>query len=331
MSAAEGELAKVRKAEANPSDPAAALVGAVKTKESNVETPASFNRPFPDTSTGRRKALALWATDRANPLTARVAVNHVWMRHFGAPLVPTIFDFGRKGTPPTHPELLDWLAVEFVEHGWSLKHLHRLMVTSQAYRLSSSSLGADENVKLDPENRYLWRTNPVRMQAQAVRDSLLHLAGELDLTAGGPPVPLAEQDTSRRRAMYFFQSHNDHHKFLGIFDDANVLECYRRTESIVPQQGLALWNSKFALTMGGKINDRLHTRLGTVDDAAFVRAAFETVLGTTPNDDEQRVCEESLAELRGVLKDVKEPDRTKRARLQLVQALVNHNDFVTVR
>jgi hypothetical protein len=331
VATAEAELARVKKAEANPTDPAAMLVGAVKTKESNVESAASFGRPFPDTSTGRRKALALWATDRNNPLTARVAVNHVWMRHFGAPLVPTIFDFGRKGTPPTHPELLDWLAVEFVEHDWSLKHIHRLMVTSHVYRLSSSSLNAAEGVKVDPENRYLWRMNPVRMQAQAVRDSLLHLAGELDPTPGGPPVPLAEQDTSRRRAMYFFQSHNDHHKFLGIFDDANVLECYRRTESIVPQQGLALWNSKFALTMGGKINDRLHARLGTVDDAAFVRAAFEAILGTTPNDDEQRVCEESLAELRDVLKDVKEPDRTRRARLQLVQALVNHNDFVTVR
>jgi hypothetical protein len=307
------------------------LRGAVKTRESNVETPASLSRPFPDTSTGRRMALALWATDRTNPLTARVAVNHLWMRHFGAPLVPTIFDFGRKGTPPTHPELLDWLAVELMEHNWSLKHIHRLMVTSHVYRLSSSSLNASESVKVDPENRYLWRMNPVRMQSQVVRDSLLHLAGELDLTAGGPPVPLAEQDTSRRRAMYFFQSHNDHHKFLGIFDDANVLECYRRTESIVPQQGLALWNSKFALTMGGKINDRLHARLGTGDDVAFVKAAFETVLGTTPNDAEQRVCEESLTELREALKDVKEPDRSKRARLQLVQALINHNDFVTVR
>jgi hypothetical protein len=331
VSAADAELAKARNAEANPTDPAAALVGAVKTKESNVEPAASFNRPFPDTSTGRRKALALWATDRNNPLTARVAVNHVWMRHFGAPLVPTTFDFGRKGTPPTHPELLDWLAAELMEHDWSLKHIHRLIVTSHVYRLSSSSLNADGNLKLDPENRYLWRMNPVRMQSQVVRDSLLYLAGELDLTAGGPPVPLAEQDTSRRRAMYFFQSHNDHHRFLGIFDDANVLECYRRTESIVPQQGLALWNSKFALTMGAKINGKLHARLGVVDDGAFARAAFETVLGTTPNADEQRVCEESLAELRDVLKDVKEPDRTERARLQLVQALINHNDFVTVR
>jgi hypothetical protein len=109
------------------------------------------------------------------------------------------------------------------------------------------------------------------------------------------------------------------------------LECYRRSESIVPQQGLALWNSKFALTMAGKINDRLHARLGNVDDAAFVTAAFETVLGTSPTVEERKVSVEALADLRAALKDVKEPDRTRRARAQLVQALVNHNDFVTVR
>src|SRR4051812_11086667 len=131
--------------------------------------------------------------------------------------------------------------------------------------------------------------------------------------------------------MYFFHSHNEHHKLLGIFDDANVLECYRRTESIVPQQALALSNSKFALTMAAKLNDKLHARLGNVDDAAFVTAAFETILGTSPTADERAACEAALAELRGVVKDLKEPDRAKRARLQLVQALLNHNDFVTVR
>ena len=326
------ELDKVKRTEANPTNPTVALRGALKSRENNLEPEASRGKPFPDTSTGRRKALALWLTDRANPLTPRVAVNHVWMRHFGQPLVANVFDFGRKGAPPTHPELLDWLAAELVDHGWSLKHLHRLMVTSTVYRLSSSSRGANASVKLDPENRTLWRMNAVRMQSQVVRDSLLHLAGDLDLTAGGPPVPLAEQDTSRRRAMYFFQSHNDHHKMLGLFDDASVLECYRRTESIVPQQALALWNSKFALTMAGKINDRLHARVGpATTDAAFVTAAFETVLGTPPTADELGVSVESLAELQAALTDVPAADRVKRTRVQLVQALVNHNDFVTVR
>jgi hypothetical protein len=325
------ELRKVEKAVAHPGDPAFALRGAIKSKENNLETDAARRMPFPATSTGRRTALANWIADAANPLTARVAVNHLWLRHFGQPLVPTVFDFGRKGSPPSHSELLDWLAVELTEHQWSLKHLHRLIVTSNVYRLSSSSLNASENVKRDEANRFLWRQNPQRMQAQAVRDSLLHLAGDLDLTAGGPPVPLAEQDASRRRAMYFFHSHNEHHKFLDIFDDANVLECYRRSESIVPQQGLALWNSKFALAMAAKINDRLHARLGTVDDAVFAQAAFEMVLGTSPSADELKVSVEALAALKVELKGVQEPDRTKRARAQLIQALVNHNDFVTVR
>jgi mono/diheme cytochrome c family protein len=315
-----------------PAALAARFRGAVRTAESNVESAAARARSYPETSTGRRSALARWLTDRANPLTARVVVNHVWMRHFGQALVPTVFEFGRKGTPPTHPELLDWLAAEFVEKGWSFKHLHRLLVTSNVYQLSSSGRGAEASAKADPENRHLWRMNPVRMTAQTVRDSLLHLAGDLDPARGGPPVPLAEQDTSRRRAMYFFQSHNDHHKLLGIFDDANVLDCYRRTESIVPAQALALWNSKFALTAAAKVADRVAARVGAdADDAAFARAAVETVLGTTPSADELAACVEGMAELRAANPAGTPADRTRRARALLVQALVNHNDFVTVR
>src|SRR6185437_10655537 len=241
------------------------------------------------------------------------------------------FDFGRKGSPPTHPELLDWLAVELMEHRWSLKHLHKLMVTSRIYRLSSSTKDAEVNASRDEANRWLWRMNSQRMQAQTVRDSLLQLAGELDTAMGGPPVPLGEQDASRRRAMYFFHSHNDHHKFLDLFDDANVLECYRRSESIVPQQGLALWNSGFALRMAGKITDQLQKRLGSGDDAAFANAAFEMVLGASPTAEELKISLESLEELRTALKSLPEAERTRRARMQLVQALVNHNDFVTVR
>jgi hypothetical protein len=324
-------LAAACKAAENPGETYSPLLGAVKSPESNVEPEASRSRPFPSTSTGRRTALTKWLADRNNPLTARVAVNHLWLRHFGKPLAASVFELGRKGTPPTHPELLDWLAVELMEHDWSFKHLHRLIVTSNSYRMSSSSAGAGENVRLDPENRLLWRMNPMRMEAQVVRDSLLHLAGELDLTRGGPPVPLAQQENSLRRAMYFFHSHNEHDKLLDVFDDANVLECYRRTESIVPQQALALWNSRLALTMSGKINDALHKRLGDCADREFVSAAFGSILGSTPTSDELAVCLESLQAMRMELREMKEPDRSKRARLQLVQALINHNDFVTVR
>jgi hypothetical protein len=322
-------VAAAKKALEAPGEAYTPLRGALKAPENNLETEASRNKPFPATSTGRRSALARWMTDPRHPLTARVAVNHVWARHFGRPLVATVFDFGRKGTPPTHPEPLDWLAVEFMDSGWSLKHLHRLMVTSDAYRMTSSSAGASAaNRSSDPENRWYWRMNPVRMEAEVVRDSLLSLAGDLDLRMGGETVP-ANDEASRRRSLYFFHSHNEEQRFLAMFDEASVLECYRRAESIVPQQALAVSNSKLALAAAARINARLHERLGNVGDTEFIRAAFETVLTAAPTADEQQECEAALKELREVLKG--QPDVARRVRGDLIQALVNHNDFITVR
>jgi len=328
--AAEALVEKAKKTVETSGETFTPIPGTLKSAESNVDRKPKTG-PFPDTSSGRRTALANWIAHRQNPLTARVAVNHVWLRHFGKPLVANVFEFGRKGTAPTHPELLDWLAAEFMDKKWSFKQLHKIIVTSDVYRLSSSAANADANEKIDPENRYLWRMNPVRMEAQAIRDSLLHLAGELDLTMSGPPVPAAAQDASRRRSLYFFHSHNEHNKLLDTFDNANVLDCYRRSESIVPQQALALWNSKLAMTSATKINDRILAKLGVVEDAFFVTAAFQSILGTTPTKEELAICLESLTELRDKLKDVKEADRSKRARLQLILALINHNDFVTMR
>jgi hypothetical protein len=329
--AAREALATARRALEAPGETYTPLRGSLKTLESNVETEESHNRPFPTTSTGRRTAFARWLTDPRHPLTARVAVNHIWARHFGSPLVPTVFDFGRHGTPPTHPALLDYLAVELMEHGWSMKHLHRLVVTSNAYRLTSSAAGAaPADLAADPENRYYWRMNPVRMEAEVVRDSLLRLAGDLDHTMGGPPLPVADE-TSRRRSLYFVHSHNDEQRFLTTFDAASVLECYRRSESIVPQQALALSNSKLALAASGRINARLHEQLGDVPDAQFARAAFETVLAGTPTAAEQTACEEALARWEELLRQRKDPDPVRRARGDLVHALVNHNDFITIR
>jgi hypothetical protein len=332
LAAARQALAAASKLAEAPGERYTPLRGSIKTLESNVETEASRNRPYPATSTGRRSALARWLTDPRNPLTARVAVNHVWARHFGQPLVPTVFDFGRRGTPPTHPELLDWLAVEFVEHGWSMKHLHRLLVTSDTYRLSSSAAGAaDIDRRADAANRYYWRMNPVRMEAEVIRDSLLELAGELDPARGGPPTDLAAEDASRRRSLYFVHSHNDNHRFLETFDQANVLECYRRAESIVPQQALALSNSGLTRHAAERIAARLREQLGPLPDARFIRAAFETVLASAPTPAEQDVCERALAELTAALKKHGEPDAVRRARVDLVHALLNHNDFITVR
>lgn len=330
--AASTAVVAARKVIDTPGEAYTPLRGALKTLESNMETEASRSKPFPTTSSGRRSALARWLTDRRHPLTARVAVNHVWARHFGTPLVATVFDFGRKGAAPTHPELLDWLAVDFMDNGWSLKHLHRLMVTSEAYRLTSSSAGTTTaNRTNDPENRYYWRMNASRMEAQLLRDSLLHLAGDLDTTMGGPPLHPQRDEASHRRSLYFFHSHNESHRFLSMFDDASVLECYRRAQSIVPQQAMALSNSRLALNSAAHINAHLQNRLGNASDADFVRAAFETVLCAAPTAAEQTECEHVLASLTTLLKKEGRPGAIRRARGDLLQALLNHNDFITIR
>jgi hypothetical protein len=313
----------------SPGDSYTPLPGAFKTPESNIEKEVSRNRPFPRTSTGRRSALAKWLSDRRNPLTARVAVNHMWARHFGRPLVETVFDFGRKRSPPTNQELLDWLAVDFMEHGWSMKHLHRLMVTSRTYQLTSSGAGADaRTVQVDSGNRYCWRQNSIRMEAEVLRDSLLSLAGELDTTLGGSPVPIREE-TSRRRSLYFFHSHNEEQRFLGVFDEANVLQCYRRTESIVPQQALALANSKLTLSMATSIADRICRDAEPRTDGDFIRVAFRTVLASDPTAEELAACEDALRQWREL--GGTRPDIERRARSHLVHALFNHNDFITIR
>ena len=312
-----------------PGDSYASLLGSLKTLESNLETEESRGKPFPRTSTGRRTALAQWITHRNNPLTARVAVNHIWARHFGTPLVPTVFDFGRKGIPPTHPELLDWLAVELIESGWSMKHIHQLIVTSKTYRMTSTRSGAAEaNQKTDSDNRWYWRANPIRMEAQLVRDGLLHLAGELDLTIGGPSIPVSD-DQSRRRSLYYVHSHNEHQKFLSMFDDASVLECYRRAESIVPQQALALENSELASELALKIAARVSAMPAIDTDDSFVRAAFQTVLTVDANEQEIAACVAAMQEFRELAAE-SQGDAAK-ARTMLIHALINHNDFVTIR
>ena len=314
-----------------PGNSYVSLKGSLKTLESNLETEESRSKPFPKTSTGRRTALAKWMTHRDNPLTARVAVNHIWARHFGTPLVPTVFDFGRKGIPPTHPELLDWLAVELMESDWRMKHIHHLIVTSNTYRMSSTQSGAAEvNLSKDRDNRFYWRTNPIRMEAQLVRDGLLHLAGELDHTLGGPSIP-ANDDTSRRRSLYYVHSHNEHQKFLSMFDDASVLECYRRADSIVPQQALALENSELASELAGKIAAQVSAMPGTDIDEAFVRAGFQKVLSVDAHEQEVIASVAAMQEFRSLAAEPDTDIATSRARTMLIHALINHNDFVTIR
>ncbi|HSG71337.1 MAG TPA: DUF1553 domain-containing protein, partial [Planctomycetaceae bacterium] len=157
------------------------LRASLKALETPAHTDATYPATYPETSTGRRLALAKWMTSRENPLTARVIVNQVWMRHFGQPLVESVFDFGLRSKRPEHADLLDFLSADFIESGWSFRHLHRLIVTSRAYQLSSSTYAADEaTLANDSTNQYYWRMNARRMESELVRDCLLQLGGELD-------------------------------------------------------------------------------------------------------------------------------------------------------
>ena len=268
---------------------------------------------IPRTSTGRRTSLVKWMTNRENPLTARVAVNHMWLRHFGSPLVSTVFDFGRQAPIPLHKDLLDYLAVELIESNWSMKHVHRLILNSQAWQRSSSNLEADvKTIKADPENKYYWRMNNRRMESQLVRDSLLSLAGTLDLSMGGPS--LTPSPKVKRRSLYFTHSRDGRDKFLSIFDDADVLACYQRSESIVPQQALALMNSQTAAEVSQKIAERLG---GDKDNEKFVESIFLQMLGRQPSSTE---VSESLAFLQ------EQPNRQN-----FIHAILNLNDFLVIR
>jgi len=282
---------------------------------------------YPQTSTGRRLALARWITDKNNPLTARVAVNHVWLRHFGQPLVPTVDDFGRRTPRPARAALLDWLAVEFIESGWSFKHLHRLIVTSNAYQMSSTTLGVPAaNLQIDPENRYVWRMNSRRAEGEVIRDSILHVTGNLDRSLGGPELPLDQAETSRRRSLYIRHAHERQAPFLDAFDGADVLECYRRSVTVVPQQALALANSTLPYEQSRQLAQSLTGQDNVNDNTTFVNLAFERLLTRPPTPAELARCLEFLQRDAPASNDAMLRDRSS-----LIHALMNHNDFITIR
>lgn len=287
---------------------------------------------FLPTSTGRRLALAKWIVSERNPLMARVVVNHVWMRHFGEPLVESVFDFGLRAEAPLHLELLDQLAAEFIQSGYRFKHLHRLILTSAAYQRSTSSVAVDLATRsVDPQNRFLWRMNTRRMESQVIRDSLLSLAGTLDLTIGGPSVPVGAD--GRRRSLYFLHSRDQQDQFLSTFDDADLLQCYRRSESVVPQQALALANSKLALQAAEEINREMqqHQEVDTVAD--FTRLAFMTLLARQPNSEEISECVDFCRRLDSLLasEEMTQEQRDTEVRVRMISSLLNHNDFVSIR
>ncbi|MGH7129791.1 MAG: DUF1553 domain-containing protein, partial [Planctomycetaceae bacterium] len=259
---------------------------------------------YPQTSSGRRLALARWIASPENPLTARVAVNHVWMRHFGTLLVETVFDFGLNGAEPTHPQLLDWLASELMsakpqaalgtstQHSWSFKRLHRLIVTSAAYRRQSFAPADHPNFAIDRDNRCLWRMNARRMESEIVRDSVLAASHQLDERMGGPELDAALGATTYRRSIYYRHAPEKFMPFLMTFDAASTHECYRRSETVVPQQALALANSRLVREQSRRLARRFATDL---PDEEFITAAFEQILGRPPTQKERGLCTEFLA------------------------------------
>ena len=255
--------------------------------------PGKVERPL-DTkggSSGRRLALARWLTARDHPLTARVVVNRIWQHHFGVGIVATPDNFGIKGTPPTHPELLDWLAVDLVEHGWTLKRLHKLIMTSAVYRQSSRRSGAEESTlaeTIDPANDLYGRMPLRRLEAEAVRDAVLAVSGRLDRRLGGPPTPLVSRpdglvlvDPSTpadavRRSLYIFARRNYPVGMLNVFDfPIMALNCTRRPTTATPLQSLAALNSEFVQDQAAAFAARVRSDTGA---AAPPRELVERLL-----------------------------------------------------
>jgi hypothetical protein len=251
-----------------------------------LQTPRPFEWQAPPAeapTSGRRLAFAQWLTQPDHPLTARVFVNRVWLLHFGEGLVSTPEDFGALGSAPSHPELLDWLAREFVESGWDVKHLHRLIVLSNTYRQASSLSGEAlaKGQAIDPDNRLLWRQRIRRLEGESVRDALLAVAGRLEHRMYGPGVPVARQPdgevtaadpkNDRRRSIYSQVLRSNPLTLLQLFDTP-VMEtnCVRRGRSTVSTQALTLLNSETLVNLASEFA----TRAQSADAAAGVTQAI---------------------------------------------------------
>lgn len=248
-------------------------------------------------TTGRRAALAQWLASAKNPLTARVMVNRLWQQHFGKGLVATASDFGEQGERPTHPELLDWLATEFIAQGWSMKEMRRLMVTSSTYRQASVRIAANEEI--DPDNRLLWKMNLRRLEGEALRDAMLLVAGKLNLKMSGPSVfpklpkgvdvPASWKttpDTSEhnRRSIYLVVKRNLRFPLFAAFDAPDTNEtCSARHVSTTAPQALMLLNDEFSLHLAKDFAGQLLQTHGVKTPKEAIHHAFQLALGRAPD------------------------------------------------
>lgn len=290
--------------------------------------PAKFELPRDATEGQRRMALAKWIVDRQNPLTARVIVNRLWQWHFGEGLVDTPSDFGVNGAKPTHPELLDYLAAELMEHDWSLRHVHRLILNSATYRQSSAAHA--EGLAKDASTRLLWRYPPRRLEAELLRDAMLTASGKLDLTPGGPGFSPFEPNGNYvrvytpktsfgpadfRRMIYMSKVRMHVDPTFGVFDCPDGGQVApKRGRSTTPLQALNLLNSAFVVNQSELFAERL-TREQKDDVAAQVRRGFALAFQREASDVELAACVEVVRE---------------QGLLVFCRALLNSNEFLFV-
>ena len=302
---------------------------------------------------GRRKLLAAWLTDPHNPITPRVLVNRIWHYHFGAGIVATPNDFGKNGTGPSHPELLDYLARKLLDGQWRLKPLHRELVLSRTYRTSVSHPDASGCAQTDPDNRLLWRLHYRRLESEVIRDAVLAVSGRLRFETGGPgffealpagmgsSYPFFEwnpspEDQRRRRSVYMFQRRNLVHPMMETFDGADLnMSCERRGTSVTAPQALSLFNGRFAIDNCLHLAKRV--REHSDKDSERVDRLFWLSFSRAPMDAERDTCVTFLQEKRQSYADElaanedaseEQSDADLSALRDLSLAVLNANEFV---
>jgi uncharacterized protein DUF1553 len=290
-----------------------------------------------------RRQLADWLVARDNPLTPRVLVNRLWQHHFGRGLVRSSDDFGSRGVVPTHPDLLDHLASRFVDLGWSIKAIHRTILLSRTYRMAGET--QEGNSTADPDAEFLWRFPRRRLDAEALRDAVLAVSGDLDRTMGGAHPVAPEKDwhktsssnpyeltyETRRRSVYLYQGRLRKNSFLTLFDGANPnAPTGARPISTTPLQALFLMNDPFLARQSAKLAERL--LVDRADDPARIRLAFELAFGRLPDKEERTSSEAHLLLLREKLKttDVPAEEHVRKAWAVFAQVLLSSNEFAFV-
>jgi len=292
-------------------------------------------------SSGRRLAFAKWLTNGRHPLVARTIVNRVWLHHFGRGIVDTPADFGRLGNRPTHPELLDWLAAEFMENGWSLSHLHKLMMTSTAYMQTSER--PEELDRIDPDNSYYWRKSLTRLEAEILRDRMLAATGQLDRTQFGKPLPVKEDDAGqvvvddshKRRGIYIQQRRSRPVALMKAFDaPVMVTNCDRRQSSTVATQALMLMNGEFVLKQATHLATLVAGEAESTPEQR-VNKAWQLALCRAPSDAEREIGVGFINKQLETIKteETKLPENVtpeQQATANLCQALLTSNEFLYI-